>query len=100
MIVYRKKMQDCHISERDIQLIQRKSIEFRAVEVKDIMIIDNREYKCATPSFNLDDLIIAQVKYVERCRPQAEKRNVELLAILRKLRDDLIKKDLVKRVQG
>lgn len=64
------------------------------------MIIDNRGYKCATPSFNLNDLIVAQEEFTENTRSQVKKRNVEVLAILRKLRDDLIKKDLeFKRVQ-
>jgi len=100
MRIYRKKMQDNNISEKDILTIQNKAIYFKTVTVKDIMIIDNRGYKCSTPSFDLNDLIIAQAKYVERCRPQVKKRNIQVLAILRKLRDDLIEKDLeFKKVQ-
>jgi len=100
MRVYRKKFQDNFISEKDILTIQNKAIYFKTVTVKDIMIIDNRGYKCSTPSFNLNDLIIAQAEFTKTVRSQVKKRNVEVLAILRKLRDDLIEKDLdFKRVQ-
>ena len=101
MIIFRKKMQDNSISEKDIITIQKKAISFKTVEIKNKMIIDNRGYSCATDSFDLNDLIIAQAEYTENTRPQVKKRNVEVLAILRKLRDDLIEKDLeFKRVQG
>ncbi len=73
--------------------IQNKAIKFKTVEIRNIMIIDNRGYKCATPSFNLNDLIEAQAEFTEKCRSQVKKRNVEVLAILRKIRDDLIEKD-------
>ena len=100
MIIYRKKMQDNGLSNNDIQLIQNKAIKFKTVDIKNKMIIDNRGYMCATPSFDLNDLIIAQVEFAENCRSQVKKRNKEVLALLIKLRDDLIKKDLeFKRVQ-
>jgi hypothetical protein len=99
MIVYRKKMQDNNICERDIQFIQKKAIDF-SIEIKNKMIINNSGHSQATPSYNLNDLIVAQAEYTGTCRPQVKKRNVEVLAILRKLRDDLIEKDLdFKRVQ-
>ena len=100
MIIYRKIMQDNNICERDIQLIQKKAIDF-SIEIKNKMIINNSGHSQATPSYNLNDLIVAQAEYTEKCRSQVKKRNVEVLAILRKLRDDLIEKDLeFKRVQG
>ena len=101
MRVYRKKFQDNGICEKNIMTIQNKAHKFKTVTVKDIMIIDNRGYKCSTPSFNLNDLIEAQAEFTKKARSQVKKRNVEVLAILRKLRDDLIEKDLeFKRVQG
>ena len=101
MKIYRAKMQDNNISNKDIITIQKKAIGFKTVTVKDIMVIDIRGYKCSTPSFNLNDLIVAQAEFTEICRSQVKKRNVEVLALLRKLRADLIEKDLeFKRVQG
>jgi len=100
MRVHRAIMQNNKISEKNILAIQNKANNFKTVTIKNIMVIDNRGYKCATPAFDLNDLIIAQAEYTENCRSQVKKRNVEVLAILRKLRDDLIEKDLVfKRVQ-
>ena len=99
MIVFRKIMQDQNISERDIQLIQKKAIDF-SIEIKNKMIINNSGHSQATPSYNLNDLIVAQAEFTENTRSQVKKRNVEVLAILRKLRDDLIKKELeFKRIQ-
>lgn len=99
MRVYRKKMQDNSICERDIQFIQKKAIDFN-IEIKNKMVINNSGHSQATPSYNLNDLIVAQAEYTENCRSQVKKRNVEVLAILRKLRDDLIEKELdFKRVQ-
>lgn len=99
MTIFRKIMQDNSICERDIQFIQKKAIDFN-IEIKNKMVINNSGHSQATPSFDLNDLIVAQVEFTEKCRSQVKKRNVEVLAILRKLRDDLIKKDLeFKRVQ-
>jgi hypothetical protein len=94
MKVYRAKMQNMGLTNKDIITIQKKAHDFKTVIIKDIMIIDNRGYKCAAPSFDLNDLIVAQAEFTENTRSQVKKRNVEILAILRKLRDDLIEKDL------
>lgn len=102
MIVNRKIMQDFKISEKDIQFIQKKTREFKGVNVFDKMNKTNKGALVSSPHFYLDEIIEAQKEFINVVRSIAVSRNKEVLKILEKLKKDIgaIENNQVKKLIG
>jgi len=91
-IVNRYTMRKHGVTELDIVMLQKKSMQFDSVTVFDKMVTTDRGYLSATPHFNLDEMIEAQKVFIAEVRASSVARNKELLKVLEDMREEIMSK--------